>query len=66
MFLQLLVLVVQNREPLLAVGDVGRRGRELVRPENLLQLGELLLFFLENVINRYLGNWSPAIKNIKI
>jgi hypothetical protein len=47
MFLQLFVLVLQDLKALLAVGDVGRGRNELVRLQDLLQLRQLTLLFLE-------------------
>ena len=46
-FLQLLVLVLQDLESLVAVGDVGGSCSELIRPQNLLQLRKLAFLFLE-------------------
>ena len=50
MSLQLSELLLQNLQPLLLVGDVDHGGRELLRLQQLLELGQLrLLLLVRNV-----------------
>ena len=67
MFFELFELVVEDGKALLAVGDVGRGGREFVRAQHFLKFCQLLLLFLqkselENDLIRYNFNLGDSLR----